>query len=80
MPLFDLQAGIDPFKPEETRNELKDEFGDRVTIAGDPGREPRALARAAGRGGGGDCRVGEEVEVRKQDFCLRDPGMIYASF
>jgi hypothetical protein len=21
------QAGIDPFKPEETRNELKDEFG-----------------------------------------------------
>ena len=32
-PLFDLQAGIDPFKPEETRNELKDEFGDRVTIA-----------------------------------------------
>ena len=33
VPLFDLQAGIDPFKPEETRNELKDEFGDRVTIA-----------------------------------------------
>jgi pimeloyl-ACP methyl ester carboxylesterase len=33
VPRFDLQAGIDPFKPEETRNELKDEFGDRVTIA-----------------------------------------------
>ena len=33
VPLLDLQAGIDPFKPEETRNELKDEFGDRVTVA-----------------------------------------------
>jgi pimeloyl-ACP methyl ester carboxylesterase len=33
VPLFDLQAGIDPFKPEDTRNELKNEFGDRVTIA-----------------------------------------------
>ena len=26
-------AAIDPFKPEETRNELKGEFGDRVAIA-----------------------------------------------
>jgi pimeloyl-ACP methyl ester carboxylesterase len=33
VPLFDLQAGIDPFKPKGTENELKDEFGDRVTIA-----------------------------------------------
>jgi pimeloyl-ACP methyl ester carboxylesterase len=33
VPLFDLQAAIDPFKPPESRNELKDEFGDRVTIA-----------------------------------------------
>ena len=33
VPLFDLQAGVDPFKPPESKNELKDEFGDRVTIA-----------------------------------------------
>src|SRR5437660_7934490 len=33
VPLFDLQAGTDPFKPKGTENELKDEFGDRVTIA-----------------------------------------------
>jgi len=32
-PLLDLQAELDPFKPPEKRNELKDEFGDRVTIA-----------------------------------------------
>ena len=32
-PLFDLQAGIDPFKPKGTENELKDEFPDRVTVA-----------------------------------------------
>ena len=32
-PLLDLQAGDDPFKPEAKRNELKDEFGDRVTVA-----------------------------------------------
>ena len=28
-----LQAGIDPFKPRGTENELKDEFPDRVTVA-----------------------------------------------
>src|SRR3954468_14638280 len=33
VPLFDVQAGIDPFKPKGTENELKDEFPDRVTIA-----------------------------------------------
>jgi pimeloyl-ACP methyl ester carboxylesterase len=33
VPLFDLQAGIDPFMPEESRNDLKKEFGDRVTLA-----------------------------------------------
>src|SRR3954462_2838233 len=33
VPLFDLQAGIDPFKPKGTENELKDEFRDRVTVA-----------------------------------------------
>jgi pimeloyl-ACP methyl ester carboxylesterase len=32
-PLLDLQAADDPFKPPEKRNELKDEFGDRVSIA-----------------------------------------------
>jgi len=31
-PLLDLQAALDPFKPRETTNELKDEFGERVTI------------------------------------------------
>jgi pimeloyl-ACP methyl ester carboxylesterase len=31
-PLLDLQAEHDPFKPPESRNELKDELGDRVTI------------------------------------------------
>jgi len=33
VPLFDLQAGTDPFKPKGTENELKDEFPDRVTVA-----------------------------------------------
>src|SRR5712691_7789455 len=32
VPLLDLQAQHDPFKPPESRNELKEEFGDRVTI------------------------------------------------
>ena len=32
-PLLDLHAALDPFKPGETANELKDEFGERVTIA-----------------------------------------------
>jgi len=32
VPLLDLQAELDPFKPASARNELKDEFGDRVTI------------------------------------------------
>ena len=31
-PLLDLQAALDPFKPESKRNEMKDEFGDRVTV------------------------------------------------
>jgi len=33
VPLLDLQAASDPFKPKGTENELKDEFPDRVTIA-----------------------------------------------
>ena len=32
-PLLDLQAALDPFKPRETTNELKEEFGARVTVA-----------------------------------------------
>jgi pimeloyl-ACP methyl ester carboxylesterase len=31
-PLLDLQAAKDPFKPEARRNEMKDEFGPRVTV------------------------------------------------
>jgi pimeloyl-ACP methyl ester carboxylesterase len=31
-PLLDLQAAQDPFKPESKRYEMKDEFGERVTI------------------------------------------------
>jgi pimeloyl-ACP methyl ester carboxylesterase len=32
-PLLDLQAAQDPFKPESARNEMKQEFGDRVSVA-----------------------------------------------
>ena len=32
-PLLDLQAECDPFKPVEYRFELKEQFGDRITIA-----------------------------------------------
>ena len=32
VPLLDLQAGSDPFKPAGTQNELKDEFTSRVTV------------------------------------------------
>ena len=31
-PLLDLQAAQDPFNPESKRNEMKDEFGVRVTV------------------------------------------------
>ena len=33
VPLLDLQADTDPFKPIEGKNELKDEFPDRVSVA-----------------------------------------------
>ena len=33
VPLLDLQAGNDPFMPEASRNDLKSEFPDRVTLA-----------------------------------------------
>jgi pimeloyl-ACP methyl ester carboxylesterase len=32
VPLLDLQAELDPFKPRGMMNEMKEEFGDRVTI------------------------------------------------
>lgn len=32
VPLLDLQGAEDPFKPEAKRNEMKDEFGQRVTV------------------------------------------------
>jgi pimeloyl-ACP methyl ester carboxylesterase len=53
VPLLDLQAANDPFKPPDKRNEMKDEFGDRVTIAVVPGashalipEQPRAAVEA----------------------------------
>jgi pimeloyl-ACP methyl ester carboxylesterase len=33
VPLLDVQAANDPFKPASMSNEMRDEFGDRVTIA-----------------------------------------------
>ena len=52
-PLLDLQADGDPFKPPEKRNEMKDEFGGRVTIAVIPGashalipEQPKAVVEA----------------------------------
>ena len=32
-PLLDLQAALDPFKPRETMNELREELGERVRVA-----------------------------------------------
>ncbi len=52
-PLLDLQAGNDPFKPPSSRNELRDEFGDRVTVVVVPDAShallpeaPKAVAEA----------------------------------
>jgi pimeloyl-ACP methyl ester carboxylesterase len=52
-PLLDLQAAQDPFKPESKRNEMKDEFGERVTIAVIPNashalipEQPKAVVEA----------------------------------
>jgi len=53
VPLFDLQAGNDPFMPEASRNDLKNEFPDRVTVAVIPNsshallpEQPAAVVRA----------------------------------
>ena len=32
VPLLDLQGELDPFKPREMANEMRDEFGDRVSV------------------------------------------------
>lgn len=52
-PILDLQAGADPFRPADSRNELRDALGDRVTvqvIAGAshalPAEKPDAVADA----------------------------------
>jgi pimeloyl-ACP methyl ester carboxylesterase len=52
-PLLELQAEQDPFKPADKRNEMKDEFGERVTVAVIPGashalipEQPRAVVDA----------------------------------
>jgi len=31
-PILDLQGGQDPWRPESSRNELKDQLGDKVTV------------------------------------------------
>ncbi len=53
VPLLDLQAASDPFKPPDKRNEMKDEFGDRVTVAVVPNashalspEQPKAVVEA----------------------------------
>jgi pimeloyl-ACP methyl ester carboxylesterase len=33
VPLFDLQGALDPFKPRAMMNEIREEFGERATIA-----------------------------------------------
>jgi len=52
-PLLDLQAAEDPFRPAATRNEMKDEFGQRVTVVVIPRashalipEQPRAVVEA----------------------------------
>ena len=58
-PLLDLQAANDPFKPESKRNEMKDEFGSRVTVMVIPNashalipEQPKAVSRRSGNGSG----------------------------
>ena len=55
-PLLDLQAANDPFKPESKRNEMKDEFGSRVTVTVIPNashalipEQPKAVVEALNR-------------------------------
>jgi pimeloyl-ACP methyl ester carboxylesterase len=46
VPLLDLQAGADPFRPTWTRDELRDELGPRVTIGVIPGTSHALLPEA----------------------------------
>lgn len=53
VPILELQAELDPFKPPAKRNEMKDEFGDRVTVVVIQGashalipEQPAAVAQA----------------------------------
>ena len=55
-PLLDLQAGSDPFKPESKRDEMKNEFGSRVTVIVIPNashalipEQPKAVVEALSR-------------------------------
>ena len=55
-PLLDLQAEKDPFKPEARRNEMKDEFGSRITVMVIPNashalipEQPKAVVEALTR-------------------------------
>ena len=55
-PLLDLQAENDPFKPESKRNEMKNEFGARVTVMVIPNashalipEQPKAVVEALSR-------------------------------
>jgi len=55
-PLLDLQAANDPFKPESKRDEMKNEFGSRVTVMVIPNashalipEQPRAVVEALSR-------------------------------
>lgn len=52
-PLLDLQGALDPFKPRAMMNEMRDEFGDRVSVAVIPdashaliAEQPAAVAAA----------------------------------
>jgi pimeloyl-ACP methyl ester carboxylesterase len=55
-PLLDLQAADDPFKPESKRDEMKNEFGSRVTVMLIPNashalipEQPKAVVEALSR-------------------------------
>jgi pimeloyl-ACP methyl ester carboxylesterase len=46
VPLLDLQAGNDPFRPAATRGDLRTEFGDRVSVAVIPNTSHALLPEA----------------------------------
>lgn len=45
-PILDLQAALDPFRPRETTNELRDRFRDLVTVAVVPNARHALLPEA----------------------------------